>query len=166
MDYFQFVPKIIQCIANCHVISININYRQNISLNKIYIKNWSLRLDNMFGFFFTYICIVSFVPDENIIVVHVAVVVVFDLSDRLKYDRQVGEENAVEGEEEGLGEGHVVVGVDANVIQTVQKDLDLHGQAGIVLGQHVGVAVPGSLGFAKEDSSFKQDGLANLGSSI
>ena len=90
----------------------------------------------------------------------------FALSDRLKDDCQVGEQNAVKGEEKGLREGHVVVGIDADVLKTVQKDLDLHGQAGIILSQHVGVAVAGSIRFAKEDSSLEQDGLPDLGSRI
>ena len=55
----------------------------------------------------------------------------------LQDDGQVGEEDSVEREEKGFGEGHVVVRVDAHVLQAVVEDLDLGGQSGVVLGQRV-----------------------------
>ena len=72
----------------------------------------------------------------------------------LKDDRQVGEDDAVEGEQDGLGEGHVVVGVDADILQAVEEDLDLGRKAGVRHGDPV---------LVEEDPALKDDGFSDIG---
>ena len=73
----------------------------------------------------------------------------------LKDDRQVREDDTVEREKDGLREGHVVVGVDADVLQAVEEDLDLGRESGVAHGERV---------LVEEDPTLEQDGFPDLSS--